>query len=93
MPLKRKILKSWIQFCHRINEERTENKRKDFDWRDADFRHYILLVKIFSEGKIELQNLEIFTTCLKRLLELRRIHSMVFKQVAFKSLQDNVSNN
>jgi hypothetical protein len=70
-----------------------ENKRKDFNWRDADFRHYILLVKIFSQGKIELQNLEIFTTGLKRLLELRRIHSMVFNPTDLKNKQDNISNN
>jgi hypothetical protein len=71
---------------------RDENKGMDLNWSE-DFKHYILLVKIFSEGKIELQNLEIFTTGLKKLLELRRIHSAVFKHLAFNKIQEDATRN
>jgi hypothetical protein len=66
-----------------------EYKRED----DTDFRHYILLVKIFSEGKIELQNLEIFTTGLKKLLELRRLHSLAFNQLGVQDIRETATNN
>jgi hypothetical protein len=49
-------------------------------------------VKILHEDKIEHQNLEIFTTGLKQLLEMRRIHSKAF-DLEFKCLLQTTRNN
>jgi hypothetical protein len=39
------------------------------------FKHYKVMVKILHDEQVEYQNLEIFTTGLPQLLELRRIHN------------------
>lgn len=64
-----------------------------YNQRGADFRHYILLVKIFSKGDIELQNLEIYTYGLKRLLEMRRIHGVVFERLGFSQIAEVATQN
>lgn len=62
------------------------------DW-NSDFRRYRILVKIFRQNKVEQQNLEIFTTGLQQLLELRRIHNIAFTSPGFEGLLDCARNN
>jgi hypothetical protein len=70
-----------------------KNGRFNFgDW-DSDFRRYRILVKIFRQNKVEQQNLEIFTTGLQQLLELRRIHNITFTTPGFEDLLDCTRNN
>lgn len=74
---------------------RTEPGNRGFncgDW-DSDFRRYRILVKIFRQNKIEQQNLEIFTTGLQQLLELRRIHAITFTTQGFEEILDRTRNN
>ena len=50
-----------------------------FDLNKEDgFRYYRVMVKIMNEDKVHHQNIEIYTNGLKRLLELRRLHSLLF---------------
>jgi hypothetical protein len=63
-----------------------------YGW-ESDFRRYRILVKIFRQNKVEQQNLEIFTTGLQQLLELRRIHSLAFKAENVEEIQDCARNN
>jgi hypothetical protein len=63
-----------------------------YGW-DSDFRRYRILVKIFRHNKVEQQNLEIFTTGLQQLLELRRIHTLAFKTDDVEEIQDCARNN
>lgn len=53
-------------------------RSNSFGW-ESDFRRYKILVKIFRQNMVEQQNLEIFTTGLQQLLELRRLHTIAFK--------------
>lgn len=71
---------------------RSENKKR-FNGNNAVFKHYKVMVKILQENKVEYQNLEIFTTGLPQLLEMRRIHNRTFGQTGFKCLFDNSRNN
>ncbi len=72
---------------------KSENKRHGYNGGNATFKHYKVMVKILQDDKIEYQNLEIFTTGLTQLLEMRRIHNKTFDQTGFKSLSDNSRNN
>lgn len=70
-----------------------ENKERNrMDW-DSDFRRYKILVKIFHQNKVEQQSLEIFTTGLQQLLELRRIHMAAFLALGFEEILDSARNN
>jgi hypothetical protein len=60
--------------------------RRNFNEWESDFRRYRILVKIFKQDKVEQQNLEIFTTGLQQLLELRRIHHLAFTQPGTEEL-------
>jgi hypothetical protein len=51
------------------------------------------MVKILQGEKVEYQSLEIFTTGLTQLLELRKIHNKTFAPLAYKYLLDNLRNN
>ncbi len=70
-----------------------ENKRFKFNGWDSGFRRYRILVKIFRQNKVEQQNLEIFTTGLQQLLELRRIHTIAFTEQDFEEILDCAKNN
>jgi hypothetical protein len=70
-----------------------DKSKFDFDGWDSDFRRYRILVKIFRQNKIEQQNLEIFTTGLQQLLELRRIHNIAFTAPGFEEILDCARNN
>ena len=65
-----------------------ENKRFRFNGWESGFRRYRILVKIFRQNKVEQQNLEIFTTGLQQLLELRRIHTIAFTEPDFEEILD-----
>jgi hypothetical protein len=69
------------------------NRRFNMHGWESDFRRYRILVKIFKQNKIEQQNLEIFTTGLPQLLELRRIHNIAFTASGFEDLLDCTRNN
>ena len=71
----------------------SENKRHGLNEENLRFKHYKVMVKILHEDKVEYQNLEIFTTGLPQLLEMRKIHNKTFRQMAFKYLLDNLRNN
>jgi hypothetical protein len=70
-----------------------ENKRLNKNEPDAEFKRYRILVKIFHTNKVEQQNLEIFTTGLQQLLELRRIHAISFMTCGFEEVLDSARNN
>jgi len=55
-----------------------ENIGFDLNNKEDGFRYYRIIVKIMSKDKIHHQNIEIYTNGLKRLLELRRLHSVLF---------------
>ena len=69
------------------------NKRQGLNGENLNFKHYKVMVKILHDDKVEYQNLEIFTTGLPRLLELRKIHNRTFRQLAYRYLLDNLRNN
>jgi hypothetical protein len=71
----------------------SENKKQGLNEGNIHFKHYKVMVKILHEDKVEYQNLEIFTTGLTRLLEMRKIHNKTFRQLAFRFLLDNLRNN
>lgn len=60
---------------------------------DSDFRRYKILVKIFRSNRVEQQNLEIFTTGLEQLLELRRLHALTFTDSAEGEISEYAKNN
>jgi hypothetical protein len=70
----------------------TNNKKKGVNDENVNFKHYKVIVKILHEDKIEHQNLEIFTTGLKQLLEMRRLHNKAFN-LGFKCLLETTRNN
>jgi hypothetical protein len=70
-----------------------ENRRTFFSGWESDFRRYRIIVKIFRQNKVEQQNLEIFTTGLQQLLELRRIHNIAFETSCFEDILDCAKNN
>ena len=72
---------------------KSENKKQEFNGNNAVFKHYKVMVKILQENKVEYQNLEIFTTGLPQLLEMRRIHNQTFGQAGYSSTFDNSRNN
>jgi len=71
----------------------SENRKQGLNEGNIHFKHYKVMVKILHEQKVEYQNLEIFTTGLPRLLEMRKIHNKTFGQLTFKYLLDNLRNN
>ena len=72
---------------------KNENRKKDISRETANFKHYKVMVKILHDEQVEYQNLEIFTTGLPQLLEMRRIHNKVFVLLEYKAILDNVRNN
>lgn len=62
--------------------EKGENRKQDCDGQPALFKHYKVMVKILQDKNVEYQNLEIFTTGLQQLLEMRRIHNRTFGDAA-----------
>lgn len=70
----------------------SNNKRRGLNDENINFKHYKVIVKILHDEKVEHQNLEIFTTGLKQLLEMRRLHNKVF-ELGFKCLLDTTRNN
>ena len=73
--------------------DRSENKKQDYGGSNTIFKHYKVMVKILQENKTEYQHLEIYTTGLPQLLEMRRIHNRTFGQKAYKRIFDNSRNN
>jgi hypothetical protein len=71
----------------------SENKIRNFGSRHSAFKHYVLLVKVFGGEQTEPQNLEICTNGLQRLLELRRLHPLAFKDIGKKSIVESVFEN
>lgn len=59
-------------------KEKNEKKTEGVNARNGSFRHFKVMVKILHGEHVEYQHLEIFTTGLQELLELRRIHNQVF---------------
>lgn len=57
------------------------------------FKHYKVMVKILQKNKVDYQNLEIFTTGLPQLLEMRRIHNKTFADVSNCTMRENTRNN
>jgi hypothetical protein len=76
-----------------MRSESNDNKKLNLNWRDTDFRRYRLLIKIFGPDKIEHQNLEIYTTGLKQLLEMRRVHARTFDNMGADIIERNAVNN
>jgi hypothetical protein len=72
---------------------KSENKKQGFNGDKAVFKHYKVMVKILQENKVEYQNLEIFTTGLPQLLEMRRIHNHTFGHGGFACVLENSRNN
>jgi hypothetical protein len=58
---------------------KNENKKQGLNQNFSNFKHYKVMVKILHEQQVEYQNLEIFTTGLQQLLEMRRIHNKAFQ--------------
>lgn len=50
------------------------------------FKHYKVMVKILQKNQVEYQNLEIFTTGLPQLLEMRRIHNKTFEEAVTRPI-------
>jgi hypothetical protein len=71
----------------------SRNKKQGLNGENLEFRHYKVMVKILQGEKVEYQSLEIFTTGLTQLLELRKIHNKTFAPLAYKYLLDNLRNN
>jgi hypothetical protein len=72
---------------------KSENKKQGYDGNNAVFKHYKVMVKILLENKVEYQNLEIFTTGLPQLLEMRRIHNLTFGEAGYRCIAENCRNN
>lgn len=53
------------------------------------FKHYKVMVKILHDEQVEYQNLEIFTTGLPQLLELRRIHNKAMQGPEYRFAFEN----
>lgn len=70
-----------------------KKKRMKLEGWDADFRRYKILVKIFRSNRVEQQNLEIFTTGLEQLLELRRLHALTFSDPEDVDIKELAKNN
>jgi hypothetical protein len=64
-----------------------ENIGFDLNNKEDGFRYYRIMVKIMNQDKVHHQNIEIYTTGLKRLLELRRLHALLFASPAMEKLQ------
>jgi hypothetical protein len=71
----------------------SENKKTDVNEGNLQFKHYKVMVKILHDDQVEYQNLEIFTTGLPQLLEMRKIHNKTFHTQNFGYLVDNLRNN
>ena len=71
----------------------SENRKQGLNEGNLNFKHYKVMVKILRDDKVEYQNLEIFTTGLPRLLELRKIHNKTFGELTYKVLLDTLRNN
>jgi hypothetical protein len=69
-----------------------DSKRKGLNDENISFKHYKVIVKILHEEKVEHQDLEIFTTGLKQLLEMRRIHNRAF-DLGYQSMLQTTRNN
>jgi len=74
-----------------IRDDR-DNRRKGVNDEHLGFKHYKVIVKILHEENVEHQDLEIFTTGLKQLLEMRRIHNRAF-ETGYQHLVQNTRNN
>jgi len=59
-----------------------KNKKVPLEGWQSEFRRYKILVKTYRKDQVEQQNLEIFTTGLSQLLEMRRIHKLYFEPAA-----------
>src|SRR5690606_17113594 len=92
---RRKRIPMWHQKTNRTEMlGRSENKKTNYQGNNSVFKHYKVMVKILLENKkVEHQHLEIFTTGLPQLLEMRRIHNKTFEGPATKHLFDNSKNN
>ena len=67
--------------------------RHDCDGHPAVFKHYKVMVKILLGKKVEYQNLEIFTTGLPQLLEMRRLHDRAFAETGERTRAETSRNN
>jgi hypothetical protein len=70
-----------------------EKKKPALEGWESEFRRYRILVKTFRKNEIEHQNLEIFTTGLSQLLEMRKIHSVAFHPSGREDFPVLVKNN
>jgi hypothetical protein len=68
---------------------KNKNSRHDPNAGMAAFKHYKVMVKILHDEQVEYQNLEIFTTGLPQLLELRRIHNRTIQLAEYKYALEN----
>ena len=59
---------------------------------EDDFKCYKMIVKTLTRDKVRHQNLEIYTSGLKNLLEMRRIHNTVFS-VRYEAIFANIRYN
>jgi hypothetical protein len=66
-----------------------KNNSQGLNESTASFRHYKVMVKILHDENIEYQNLEIFTTGLPQLLELRRIHNKTMQLAEYNFALEN----
>lgn len=62
-----------------------ENINYDLNSKEKGFRYYKIIVKIMNNDQIHHQNIEIYTTGLRRLLEMRRIHNLFFNSAGNES--------
>jgi hypothetical protein len=56
-----------------------KKKKVPLEGWQTEFRRYKILVKTYRKDQVEQQNLEIFTTGLSQLLEMRRLHKLCFE--------------
>lgn len=70
-----------------------ENIGFDLNSKEEGFRYYKIMIKIMSEEKVQHQNIEVYTSGLKNLLEMRRIHTLTFSSRYLEKMQTIMQNN
>jgi hypothetical protein len=68
---------------------KNRNNKQTLNEGTSVFRHYKVMVKILHDEQVEYQNLEIFTTGLPQLLELRRIHNKTMQASQYQQAIEN----
>jgi len=70
-----------------------ENIGFDLNNKEDGFRYYKIMIKVMNDDRIHHQSIEIYTNGLKHLLEMRRLHGLLFASAEAESLQGAALNN